>query len=78
MPPGKYYGDSDYDKACKMSSLEGGSENALMTSKADFIKAILQREALLVRQAVLVEDDPAEIASVRQPLICRGVFVRKR
>merc|ERR1719247_3524886 len=74
----KYYGDSEYDKACKVSSLEGGADNALMTSKADFIKAVLHREVLLVRQAVLVEDDPSEIASVRQPLICRGVFVRKR
>ncbi len=46
--------------------------------KAQFVRNMLQREGLNVREAVLVEDDPAEIASVRQPPICRTILVRKR
>ena len=73
----KYYGEGDYDKLDhEVSKLEGGRENALNVSKAEFVRAVLKREELKVRQAVLVEDDPAEIGSVRQ--ICRAVFVRKR
>jgi hypothetical protein len=75
---GKFYGETEYDTSCEASSLEGGTENELQVTKADFVQMALQREGLSLRQAVLVEDDPAEIASVRQPPICRAVFVRKR
>lgn len=75
---GHHYGETEYDElvASRVSELEGGQDDALQMSKADFIRTLLEREGLKTREAVLVEDDPAEIASVRQ--ICRAVFVRKR
>merc|ERR1719253_381633 len=75
---GKHYGDSDYDVKCPMSRFEGKAESALKTSKADYIYEVLKSEKLKGLQAVLVEDDPAEISSVRQPHICRAIFVRKQ
>merc|ERR1712139_486198 len=67
-----------YDEACPPSHLEGGAEEKLTTSKAQLISAVMQLDGLTLREAVLVDDEPAEIASVRQPPICRAVFVRKK
>lgn len=75
---GKYYGDSDYDKSCEASKLEGDEECVLSVSKAALVRGALECEGLTARQAVLVEDDKDEVASVRQPQICRAIFVRKR
>jgi hypothetical protein len=75
----KFYGENDYDKLNhEPSKLEGEPDSALQVSKAEFVWAVLQREGLHMSQAVLVEDDPAEIASVQQPQICRDLFVSKR
>ena len=53
--------------------------NKLKASKAEFVNAVLQQEGLRACQAALVENDPAERASMRQPqAICRAVFVRKQ
>jgi hypothetical protein len=76
---GEHYGKNDYDASCKPSQLEAGSECQLQRSKAEYIVKVMQQEGLKVGQAALVEDDPNEIRSVRQPqLLCRAVFVRKR
>ena len=74
---GVFYGESDFDCAHpEPSELEGTSDCELRESKANLIRALMSREGLLMHQAALVEDDPAEIASVSG--ICESVFVSER
>ncbi len=64
---GQFYGESDFDQANKQQSeLEGTSDCQLPDAKAKLIQ-----EGLGTGEAVLVEDDPAEIASVKG--ICQSV-----
>ena len=74
---GQFYGESEYDKANQEPSpLEGTAENELRDSKADLIRSLMAKEGLAESEGVLVEDDPAEIASVAE--VCRSVFVSDR
>ena len=74
---GVFYGESEFDCAHpEPSELEGTPDCELQESKANLIRALMSREGLLMHQAALVEDDPAEIASVSG--ICESVFVPDR
>ena len=64
---GVFYGESDFDCAHpEPSELEGTSDCELRESKANLIRALMSREGLLMHQAALVEDDPAELDGVQQ------------
>jgi len=76
-------GASEYDKLKHApSELEGDANCALTVAKVSFIMASLKREGLTASQALLVEDDPNEIASVKKtdqrPEVCGSLFVSKR
>ena len=74
---GQFYGESDFDQANKQpSELEGTADCQLPDAKAKLIQALMSQEGLSTGEAVLVEDDPAEIASVQG--ICQSVFVSER
>ena len=74
---GQFYGESDFDQANKQpSELEGTADCQLPDAKAKLIQALMSHEGLSTGEAVLVEDDPAEIASVKG--ICQSVFVSER
>ena len=74
---GQFYGESDFDQANKQpSELEGTADCQLPDAKAKLIQALMSQEGLSTGEAVLVEDDPAEIASVKG--ICQSVFVSER
>jgi phosphoglycolate phosphatase-like HAD superfamily hydrolase len=74
---GNNYGVEEYDLlGHPQSNLEGNPTNELRVRKAAFVEAILQREGLSPSQAVLVEDDPNEAASVVHPGICGAVTVK--
>ena len=74
---GQFYGESDFDQANKQpSELEGTADCQLPDAKAKLIQALMSQEGLSTGEAVLVEDDPAEIASVKG--ICQSVFVSDR
>ena len=69
---GQFYGESDFDQANKQpSELEGTTDCQLPDAKAKLIQALMSQEGLGTGEAVLVEDDPAEIASVKD--ICQSV-----
>merc|ERR1712137_1095969 len=74
---GKAYGENEYDKVDReASNLEGDAGCNLAIAKALHIAALLKKYGIKGSQAVLVEDDPAEIKSVRH--ICRSVYVKQR
>jgi hypothetical protein len=75
---GETYGLSQYDKEhLEPSEYEGtADEHELLGTKAELIRLLMQSEGLTESQAVLVEDDRAEIASVQG--ICKSVLVASR
>eukprot|EP00930_Biecheleria_cincta_P005711 TRINITY_DN106645_c0_g1_i1.p1 TRINITY_DN106645_c0_g1~~TRINITY_DN106645_c0_g1_i1.p1 ORF type:complete len:1091 (-),score=174.04 TRINITY_DN106645_c0_g1_i1:321-3593(-) len=74
---GATYGESEFDKAHQEPSrYEGRAENELRDSKANLILNLMALEGLDGCEAVLVEDDSAEISSVAQ--VCRSVYVSER
>lgn len=70
------YGEYEYDKDCQSSPYEGTHENQLTTSKAELITKLMAQDQLSLDEAILVEDDLAEIQSVSG--ICRKVYVQAR
>lgn len=71
------YGATDYDKTqVAESTFEGSADSAGWQTKASLVQILMARGKLKKPEAVLVEDDIAEIASVRG--ICRQVYVEKR
>jgi phosphoglycolate phosphatase-like HAD superfamily hydrolase len=71
---------SDLDKSSvPVPDFEGEPDSRLTGSKADFIQKELERRGLTAEQAILVEDDPAEVKSVEEatPKICRGKLIRE-
>jgi FMN phosphatase YigB (HAD superfamily) len=73
------YGTNEYDLLQEeRSKLEGSADDKLKVQKNEFIWTLMQREGLAPSQVVLVEDDPNEIASLGNPLICETVYVRQQ
>merc|ERR1711920_1016392 len=58
------------------SKYEGAPDAELTGAKAALIMGLMQAEALGESEAVLVEDDIAEVRSVNG--ICRSIFVSER
>lgn len=74
---GDSYGESEFDVGHALSPFEGTEENRLNTSKAELIYNLMaQQELNKVEDAILVEDDIAEIQSVDG--ICKSLYVRER
>lgn len=75
-------GETPFDESSPVSELEGKPYCALEGTKAQYIERYLQRHGWAANNAILVEDDPREVKSVRQTPsgapICRTVLVRKR
>eukprot|EP00928_Gymnodinium_smaydae_P014655 TRINITY_DN15397_c0_g1_i2.p2 TRINITY_DN15397_c0_g1~~TRINITY_DN15397_c0_g1_i2.p2 ORF type:complete len:310 (-),score=69.86 TRINITY_DN15397_c0_g1_i2:79-1008(-) len=70
------YGTSDYDTRCPKSQYEARDEQELRSAKVELIKELMSKENLSCEEAILVEDDLAEIESVRG--VCRKVYVQGR
>ena len=74
---GQIYGESEFDQENNQpSKLEGSPDCQLPDTKANLIQALMSQAGLSTDEAALVEDDAAEIASVKG--ICRSVFVSER
>merc|ERR1711972_1253679 len=58
------------------TEFEGDSNCALLQTKANLVQMLMTREKLKKTEAALVEDDIAELMSVKG--ICRQVFVERR
>jgi hypothetical protein len=71
------YGLSEYDQAHREpSEYEGTPDAQLLGAKADLIRSLMLSEGLTEAQALLVEDDHAEVESVQG--VCQGFFVSAR
>mmetsp|Transcript_120197 Transcript_120197/g.220001 ORF Transcript_120197/g.220001 Transcript_120197/m.220001 type:complete len:323 (+) Transcript_120197:76-1044(+) len=74
---GNAYGETEYDAQHRdPSPYEGSQATRLQSNKAYLINALMEQEQIEESEAVLVEDDVAEVQSVRG--LCRGVFVAAR
>ena len=74
---GQFYGESEFDQENKQpSELEGTPDCQLPDMKVNLIQALMSQGGLSTNEAALVEDDAAEIASVKG--VCRSVFVSER
>ncbi|CAL1128508.1 unnamed protein product, partial [Cladocopium goreaui] len=74
---GQFYGESEFDQENKQpSELEGTPDCQLPDMKVNLIQALMSQAGLSTNEAALVEDDAAEIASVKG--VCRSVFVSER
>ena len=74
---GQFYGESEFDQEkTQPSELEGTPDCQLPDMKVNLIQALMSQAGLSTNEAALVEDDAAEIASVKG--VCRSVFVSER
>ena len=74
---GQFYGESEFDQENKQpSELEGTPDCQLPDMKVNLIQALMSQAGLSTNEAALVEDDAAEIASVKG--VCRSIFVSER